>query len=132
MAQVESNLIPKVEGSSAESINLGKQIKDVMVQMVTKSVSSGSPLSITTPNIVASVADFDPSSPPAPTPEEKVQITLPNGGISPSCSDSRLSKVLYQTQLFRDLAPAGFIQTSDTVSLDFYSCGGAKQALSDL
>ena len=132
MARVESNLIPKVEVSSAESTNLGKQIKDVMEQMVTKTVSNGSTLSITTPNIVASVADFDPSSPPAPSPEEKVQITLPRGGISLSCSDSRLSKVMYQTQLFRDLAPTGFIQTSDTVSLDFYSCGGAKQAVSGL
>ena len=124
MAQVESNLIPKVENNSAESINLGKQIQDVMEQIVSKTVSSGSALSITTPNIVASVADFDPSSPPAPSPEEKVQITLPSG-VSLSCPDAQLSKVIYSTQLYKGLIPSGFSATSDTVSLDFY-CGGLK------
>ena len=91
---------------------------------MSKTVSSGSTLSITTPNIVASVADFDPSSPPAPSPEEKVQITLPSG-VSLSCPDAQLSKVIYSTQLYKGLIPSGFSATSDTVSLDFY-CGGLK------
>ena len=120
-----------MDSNSADSVNLGQQIKDVMQQIVSKTVSNGSTLSITTPNIVASVADFDPSSPPGPSPQDTVKTTIPSG-ISSTCSDAKVSKVMYQSHIHKDIVPSGFFQTSDSLSLDMYSCGGVKQPVSDL
>ena len=114
--QVQSNLLPKVENDSSEASLIGQAILDLVGTILNTTVSKGNTTSLSTSNIVVLVIPFDSLSPPSSSNEDNIKVTIPSG-ISSTCNDTKLSRVFYKGSLYKRLAPVGFEQTSDTLSL---------------
>ena len=94
---MESNLLPKVQTGSSDTSSLSQSIQDILAQLVASTIQNGSNISISTTNIFVVVVPLnaDPSS----ANSTDVKVTVPSG-VSSTCADSKLSKVLYKGSLY--------------------------------
>ena len=100
---MQSNLLPKVNTGTSDSSPLSQSIQDILAQLVASTIQNGNNISISTTYIFVVVVPLnaDPSS----VNSTDVKVTVPSG-VSSTCADSKLSKVLYKGSLYA--TPSGF------------------------